>query len=268
MYILLTKRQTIGLLAGVMAAVIALTAVIINRPSATPTAAAIGSWGLSFRQDGQPPVGNATAAELAQYDAYYIGDTNQKTIYITFDAGYENGHTAAILDALKKHHVQAAFFVVGHYLESAPDLVKRMVAEGHTVGNHTYHHPDMSAIADEAAFKRELTATEEAYEAIIGAPMPKLYRPPQGNYSVDNLRMAKSLGYKTLFWSLAYVDWNNDSQPTPQQAFDKLIPRIHNGAVVLLHSTSATNANILDELLTKWENLGYSFGSPNDLCSV
>ncbi len=267
MFILLTRRQTMGILAGCLAAVILLVA-IVTRPSVAPTAATVGNWGLSFRQEGQPPVGNATATELARYDAYYIGNTNDKTIYITFDAGYENGHTATILDALKKHKVQAAFFVVGHYLDTAPELVKRMVDEGHLVGNHTYHHPDMSAIADEAAFKQELTATEEAYEAIIGAPMPKLYRPPQGKYSVNNLQMAKNLGYKTLFWSLAYVDWNKNSQPTPQQAYDKLLPRIHNGAVVLLHSTSATNAQILDELLTKWENLGYSFGSPATLCGV
>ncbi len=267
MFLVITRRQTMGILAGCFAAVLMLTA-IVTRPSVAPTAASVGNWGLSFREDGQPPVGNATAAELAQYDAYYIGDTGEKTLYITFDAGYENGHTASILDTLKKHKIQAAFFIVGHYLDSAPALVKRMVAEGHIVGNHTYHHSDMSAIADETAFRNELTATEEAYAAIVGSPMPKLYRPPQGKYSVDNLRMAKALGYKTLFWSLAYVDWNKNSQPTPQQAYDKLLPRIHNGAVVLLHSTSSTNAQILDELLMKWKEMGYSFGSPATLCGV
>ncbi len=126
----------------------------------------------------------------------------------------------------------------------------------------------MSAIADEAAFRAELTATEEAYEKITGQPMPKVYRPPQGKYSEQNLRMAKQFGYKTLFWSLAYVDWEQDNQPTAQQAYDKLLPRVHNGAVVLLHSTSSTNAAILDELLTKWENMGYSFGTLSDLCGV
>ena len=164
--------------------------------------------------------------------------------------------------------MQAAFFVVGHYLETAPDLVKRMVAEGHVVGNHTYHHPDMSAIRDQAAFAKELTQTEALYREIVGKDMPKLYRPPQGKYSVENLKAAQQLGYKTLFWSLAYVDWYQDKQPTPQQAFDKLIPRIHNGAVVLLHSTSATNAQILDELLTKWEQMGYTFGRVSALCGV
>lgn len=239
-----------------------------HRSRAAATVVTADNWGLSFQQEGQPPIANASAEELRQYDTYYLGDTAKKTIYLTFDAGYENGYTPAILDALKKHHVQAAFFVVGHYLETAPDLVKRMVAEGHVVGNHTYHHPDMSAIRDEAAFRAELAQTETLYKTIVGADMPKLYRPPQGKYSVGNLKTAQKLGYKTLFWSLAYVDWYTDKQPTAQQAFDKLIPRVHNGAVVLLHSTSSTNAQILDELLTKWEQMGYSFGRISELCGA
>lgn len=238
------------------------------RWQAVSTAAPANNWGLSFQQEGQPPIGNADAKALSQYNAYYVGDTEKKTLYITFDAGYENGYTRAILDALKKHNVSATFFVVGHYLESAPDLVRQMVAEGHTVGNHTYHHPDMSAIADKAAFREELAATETLYEQIVGQPMSKLYRPPQGKYSEQNLRMAHEMGYTTLFWSLAYVDWHVDNQPTAQQAYDKLLPRVHNGAIVLLHSTSATNAAILDDLLTKWENMGYTFGSISALCGV
>ncbi len=268
MFIIIHRRQARAALAIGLAITVGIIAATACRPATATTAASVGSWGLSFQQEGQPPIGNATAAELAGYDTYYIGNTAEKTLYITFDAGYENGNTPAILDALKKHKVQAAFFVVGHYLESAPDLVRRMVNEGHIVGNHTYHHPDMSAIADKTAFQEELAATEKTYAAIIGKPMSKLYRPPQGKYSIDNLRMAQALGYKTLFWSLAYVDWNTDKQPTPQQAYDKLLPRVHNGAVVLLHSTSATNAQILDELLTKWENMGYSFGTISTLCGV
>ena len=216
-----------------------------------------GAWGLSYNTE--IPQGPAGQAQLAGYDAAYIGDTTQKVLYLTFDAGYENGCTEKILDALKKHEVPAAFFLVGNYLEKNPDLVRRMVAEGHTVGNHTMHHPDMSKISDLESFSRELTGLEELYRNITGQEMPKYYRPPQGIYSEDNLKMAKDLGYRTVFWSLAYVDWNNDSQPTAQQAFDKLLPRIHNGAVILLHSTSKTNAEILDSLLTKWEELGYRF---------
>lgn len=221
--------------------------------------AADGNWGLSFQEDGKPPVANASTDELKKFDAYYTGNTKKKVIYLTFDAGYENGNTEALLDALKKHNVSATFFVVGPFVSEHPELIKRMVEEGHTVGNHTYSHPDMSKIASKEAFQKELGQVEDLYKEITGSPMTKYYRPPQGKYSEANLTMAKELGYKTFFWSLAYVDWYQDDQPTKEEAFDKLIGRIHPGAIVLLHSTSSTNAEILDELLTKWEEMGYSF---------
>ncbi len=229
-------------------------------PTTVPTSAE-GNWGLSFQNEGAPPTGNATFEELAAYNAFYAQKTDEKVIYLTFDAGYENGNTEAILDALKKHNAPATFFVVGTYLESSPDLVKRMVDEGHIVGNHTYHHKDMSQLADISSFSEELTSVETLFEEITGEEMHKFYRPPQGKYSESNLQMAQNLGYKTFFWSLAYVDWYQDDQPTKEEAFKKLIPRIHPGAIVLLHSTSSTNASILDELLTQWENLGYTFHS-------
>lgn len=230
-----------------------------HRDSAVMTSAEV-NWGLSFNTATGIPTGSASQEELQAYNALYLGNTGQKIIYLTFDAGYENGYTAKILDTLKKHGVPATFFLVGNYLKTEPELVKRMVAEGHTVGNHTMTHPDMASIADKDAFSKELTELEDLYESVTGEKMKKLYRPPQGKYSPENLKMAQELGYRTVFWSLAYADWNNDAQPTKQEAFDKLIPRIHNGAVVLLHSTSATNCEILDELLTKWEDMGYSFG--------
>jgi len=133
------------------------------------------------------------------------------------------------------------------------------------VGNHTMHHPDMSAISDPAAFSKELQDLEVLYRETTGKELLRFYRPPQGVYSEENLKMAKELGYKTVFWSLAYVDWNNDAQPTKGQAFAKLLPRTHPGAVVLLHSTSRTNAEILDELLTKWKEEGYRFGTVEEL---
>ena len=224
-----------------------------------------GSWGLSFRQEGAAPIGNADAAHLSRYDAAYIGNTTEKVLYLTFDAGYENGATANILDTLQKHQVPAAFFLVGNYIEKNADLVRRMASEGHIVGNHTMHHPDMSKLSDKASFSKELTDLEELFRETTGQEMPKYYRPPQGIYSEENLKMAKELGYKTVFWSLAYVDWNNDAQPTAQTAFGKLLPRTHNGAVVLLHSTSKTNAEILDELLTRWKDMGYRFGTLEEL---
>ena len=223
------------------------------------------NWGLSFSTEGAPPVGPASGAQLGQYDAVYLGDVSQKKIYLTFDAGYENGCTAKILDILKEQEVKAAFFLVGNYMEQNADLVRRMVAEGHTVGNHTMHHPDMSKLKDKATFSKELSDLEGIYKEITGQTMEKYYRPPQGTYSQENLEMAKELGYKTVFWSLAYVDWNNDRQPTAEYSFSKLLPRIHNGAVVLLHSTSQTNAEILSELLTKWKSMGYTFGTVEEL---
>ena len=230
-----------------------------------PEAVQTGSWGLSFPEEGSTPVGNATPEELAKYDAAFVGDPAEKVIYLTFDAGYENGNTEIILAALRAHNAPAAFFVVGSFVEQNPDIVREMVSEGHIVGNHTFHHYDMSRISDEAAFAKELKDLEDAYREATGAELPKYYRPPQGIYSEDNLRMAQKLGYRTVFWSLAYVDWYQDDQPTSEAAFAKLIPRIHNGAVVLLHSTSSTNAAILDELLTRWESMGYRFGTLSEL---
>jgi len=254
------RRRDIFIILGALCVVAAL-AIHIMTGNVLETA----SWGLSFRAEGSAPNGPASSAQLAKYDAAYNGDTTQKVLYLTFDAGYENGNTAKILDTLKKHDAPAAFFLVGNYIEKNADRVRRMDSEGHTVGNHTMHHPDMSKIAEKSAFQKELQDLEALYEQVVGSPMAKFYRPPQGNYSESNLQMAKELGYKTVFWSLAYVDWNNDAQPTAEYAFSKLLPRTHDGAVVLLHSTSATNAAILDELLTKWELLGYRFAPIDEL---
>ena len=258
-YIVKGKR----LLAVALCCVILVTAVIFAAnllgEDAVPTSNANTNWGLSFRQPGRAPEGNASADFLKKYDAYYVGNDKDKAIYLTFDAGFENGYTPVILDTLKKHDVKAAFFLVGNYIETSPELVKRMCDEGHIVGNHTFHHPDMSKIADKESFLKELRSLEELYEETTGKEMPRFYRPPQGKYSESNLKMAQELGYKTVFWSLAYVDWYTDNQPTHQEAFNKLLPRIHPGAVVLLHSTSKTNSEILDKLLTRWKSEGYTF---------
>ena len=255
------KRDLLILLIAVVIALAVSVSVFASSALST------GSWGLSFRQEGAPPIGNAGKDQLRQYQAAYIGNVGEKVLYLTFDAGYENGCTAKILDTLKEKQVPAAFFLVGNYIRQSPDLVRRMVAEGHTVGNHTMHHYDMSRLSDKAAFSKELTDLEALYKETVGQELPKFYRPPQGIYSEENLKMAQELGYKTLFWSLAYVDWNNDAQPTREAAFSKLLPRTHNGAVVLLHSTSKTNAEILGELIDKWKEAGYRFGTLEELFS-
>lgn len=242
-----------------------LTALILTIRLLVGGALETGNWGLSFQAEGAAPIGPASSQMLAKYDASYIGDTAEKVIYLTFDAGYENGCTEKILDTLKAHNVPAAFFLVGNYMEKNSDLVRRMVDEGHIVGNHTMHHYDMSKLSDQAAFSKELTELENLFKEITGKELPKYYRPPQGIYSEENLKMAQELGYRTVFWSLAYVDWLTNDQPSKEVAFGKLLPRTHNGAVVLLHSTSQTNAEILDELLTKWENMGYRFASLDEL---
>ena len=222
-----------------------------------------GSWGLHYPAEGAVPEGPVDAGRLKNLGAAYVGDGSEKVLYLTFDAGYENGCTEQILDALAKHDAKAAFFLVGHYMQTNADLVRRMAAEGHTVANHTMHHPDMSKKTG-VEFDKELQDLETLYREVTGGELSRFYRPPQGVYSEENLRRAQALGYRTVFWSLAYVDWQ-EAQPTREQALEKLIPRTHNGAVVLLHSTSQTNAQILDELLTQWEQMGYRFGTLEEL---
>lgn len=225
------------------------------------------SWGLSFREEGAPPEGNASAEYLSRFGAYYIDEkgARDKTIYLTFDAGYENGNTEDILDVLKEKDVPAAFFVVGNFVEDEPEILRRMEAEGHIVGNHTMTHPDMASIADIDEFRGELTELEEAYKAVTGKEMKKFYRPPRGVYSENNLKQAQDMGYTTVLWSLAYEDWYENDQPAREEALNLLNKRIHPGAIVLLHSTSKTNARILGELIDGWREKGYKFESIDKL---
>lgn len=223
------------------------------------------NWGLSFQEDGKAPVIDVEEEFLNRYNAYYLGDEENNKIYLTFDAGYENGNTEKILDTLKEQDVKATFFLVGNYMEKCPDLVKRMVEEGHLVGNHTYHHKDMSTLTTKESFLKELTDLEDYYKNIVGSDMPKLYRAPQGKYTEQQLLWAKEAGYKTCFWSLAYVDWDDKNQPSKEEAMEKLTSRIHPGAMILLHSTSSTNGEILGDIITEWKNMGYTFGDLSEL---
>ncbi|MCL1925265.1 MAG: polysaccharide deacetylase family protein [Defluviitaleaceae bacterium] len=213
------------------------------------------SWGLGFSS--MPPTGSKTQEYLNEYDAYYIGEG--KNLYLTFDAGYENGYTESILNTLKKLSVPATFFLVGNYIETETDLISRMEQEGHIIANHTMHHKDMTTLSKEQ-FTKELTDLEAIYPNV-----GKYYRPPKGTFNENNLKWAKELGYKTIFWSLAYVDWNDENQPTHQYAFDKLLPRLHDGAIILLHNTSKTNMEILEEFILKAREQGYEFRSLDEL---
>ncbi len=263
MFACISKKKVRIALIVCVAVIGAVVGIAVREPKAI--AVEKHAWGLSFQQEGAPPVADISAEELHKFNAFYCGDSSKKVLYLTFDCGYENGNLAPMLDALKKHNAPATFFIVGHFLDAAPDLAQRMVAEGHTLGNHTYHHPNMSNFDSQASFDAELVALEEKCLAVTGKPVGKFYRPPEGKFTEDNLNWAAQRGYKTILWSLAYVDWKVDEQPTAEKAFSKLIPRTHDGAIVLLHSTSATNAAILDELLTKWEAMGYTFSSLDTL---
>ncbi len=224
------------------------------------------SWGLGFGKQGERPSGNETSDYLAGFDAWYIGsegDGEKKNVYLTFDAGYENGYTDKILDTLKKHEVPAAFFLVGTYLRDNPELVKRIVDEGHIVGNHTMYHSDMTKLSAEEA-QKTLTQADDLYKSITGGEGLKYYRPPNGVYSEKSLKIAQDMGYKTVFWSLAYADWDVKKQPSKEMAFSKLLPRLHPGAVLLLHSTSKTNCDIMEEMILKFKEMGYEFKSLND----
>lgn len=260
----LLKNNWVFLSIFCVAASLFLHGVLTSVSLSEPASAQSVDWGLSFGEKNTTPRGNVTAKELEKNNAYFIGNTEEKTIYLTFDAGYENGQTEKILDTLKKHDVKAAFFLVSHYIKSCPELVKRMVDDGHIVANHTSTHPDMSKISTIESFTAEIEGLEEMYTELIGEEMPKFYRPPQGKFSEVNLEFAKQLGYTTVFWSLAYADWDTANQPSREYALEKLNSRIHNGAIVLLHSTSQTNADILDELLTDWKEQGYVFGTLYD----
>lgn len=200
-------------------------------------------------------------------DREHGDDSADKVIYLTFDVGYENGNVAKVLDTLKKHNATGTFFVLEHVIKKETALVKRMFDEGHTVANHTMSHRNMSG-ADRAVFEEELYGLEKLCTEMTGEAMAKLYRPPEGCFSEDNMKILSDMGYKTVFWSCAYADWDNNKQPSPASAMSKLTGRLHNGEILLLHPTSATNAAILDEFLSTLEQGGYRFGSVEELCGV
>lgn len=202
---------------------------------------------------------------LKDYDAYYLGDTESKVIYLTFDEGYENGYTEKILDILKEKGVPAAFFVVKPYITQNPEIIKRMADEGHLVCNHSSHHPSMASITDPSKFKSEFTEVEDAYREVVGTDMPKFFRPPMGKYSINSLKMTKDLGYKSIFWSFAYKDWLKDEQPSEEYAIKKITNGVHPGCIMLLHAVSKTNTNILGAVIDQIRADGYEFKSLDQL---
>lgn len=224
------------------------------------------NWYFKQLGEGIPPaVPPETESFTKKYQCFHLGDTSKKELYLTFDEGYENGYTGKILDILKTHKVKAAFFVVKPYILSNKDLINRMVSEGHLVCNHSARHPSMAALTDQNKFNKELSDVENAFKEATGKEMPKYFRPPMGKYSELSLHYTDSLGYKTIFWSFAYADWDPHKQPSPASAKDRIMKKTHNGAIILLHAVSKTNTEILDGLLSEWKRQGYEMKSLNEL---
>lgn len=236
---------------------------IYEEVSTNPAKGVIG-WGIKRNSDGKTPDADPGAPALLQkYGALYVGDTTQKTIYLTFDEGYENGYTAKILDVLKENDVKAIFFITGDYLEREEDLVRRMVEEGHEVGNHTYNHPSLPT-CDTSTIEKELTSLDKAFSQKFGTTM-RFLRPPKGEYNETSLKQTQQLGYINLFWSFAYADWDVNHQKGTEYAYQMVMDNLHNGAVLLLHAVSKDNAEALDSMIKGAKNAGYTFGTPEQL---
>ncbi len=230
------------------------------------------NWYCIRTPDNQRPPCPPEMSFISEHHGYYIDDKRSdddkdKVIYLTFDAGYENGNVKKTLDILKEKGVTAAFFILGNLINSNGELVKRMSDDGHLVCNHTYHHKDMSQVSSKEEFVRELASLENAYRELTGAELSKYYRPPEGRFSENNLIYAEEMGYSTVFWSFAYADWDNNKQPSAEYAVNKITSNVHNGAVVLLHPTSATNVEILPTIIDFLKDAGYRFGALDELCA-
>lgn len=221
-------------------------------------------WGYKKNTEHKIPEIGKYKELLEKYGAYYADDSGEKVVYLTFDNGYEQGYTDDILDILKKEDVPAAFFVTGHYVESQPELVKRMVKEGHTIGNHSYHHPDFTTVTKKT-IKKELEALEETVAEISGQENMKYLRPPKGIFNEKVLKWSSKLGYINIFWSVAFADWKTNEQKGWKYAYESIMDQIHPGAIILLHTVSSDNAKALDKLITGLKEKGYQFKSLDHL---
>ena len=217
------------------------------------------SWYTVPTKNEERPTRFEAADIIDKYGTIYLGSPDKKRIYLTFDSGYENGNVKKVVDTLNEKNVKGAFFVLPHFITANPELLSEMIAHGHLICNHSTSHRDMSKINDAESFKKELCGIEEVYRNETGKELSKYYRPPEGKFSEENLKLARELGYTTVLWSLAHADWDNAKQPDPQKAKELILSRVHNGCVMLLHPTSSTNAAILPELIDELRERGYEF---------
>ncbi|QAS51936.1 delta-lactam-biosynthetic de-N-acetylase [Halobacillus litoralis] len=229
-----------------------------------PSYVSAEGWGYKKNMDGSAPDVGRYGAMLEKYNGFYVDPSGDPVIYLTFDNGYEQGYTGQVLDILKEKQVPAAFFVTGHYIESAPDLLKRMAEEGHLIGNHSWSHPDFTKVSKEK-MKTELSRVEEAVKKLTGQQVMTYVRPPRGTFNSQTLKWAEEFGYTHAFWSLAFKDWETNNQKGWEYAYNSVIEQIHPGAVVLLHTVSQDNAEALSQLIDELRKRGYQFGSLNDL---
>ena len=217
-------------------------------------------WGIKRNKNHeQPDVGSKNKELLEENNGIALGNKDEKIIYLTFDEGYEAGYTSKILETLKENDVKATFFITAHYVNTASDLVKQMIDEGHIVGNHTVNHKSMPDLSEEEIRKEVLDLHTTIYNK-FNYEM-KYIRPPKGEFSERTLKITNSLGYKTVMWSFAYEDWNEDKQPNEEEAKKKILDNLHNGEIMLLHGNSKTNTNILDSVIKEAKNMGYVFKS-------
>ncbi|WP_343764279.1 delta-lactam-biosynthetic de-N-acetylase [Clostridium oceanicum] len=226
------------------------------------------NWFFKPSKDNKPAtIPEDMSTLIDKYSGYFLGNTSKKHLYLTFDEGYENGYTGKILDTLKANNIKAAFFVTAPYIKDNKDLIKRMEKEGHLVCNHSDHHPSMAsaALKGKEHFKKEFTVVENLYKETTGKDIPKFFRPPMGKYSEMSLAYTKELGYKSIFWSFAYHDWDRNKQPSIEEGKEKILGRIHNGSIILLHAVSKTNTEILDDVIKDLKNQKYEFKTLNEL---
>ena len=223
-------------------------------------------WGIQRKNSHeQPDLGAKNTELINKYSGMALGNKDKKYIYLTFDLGYEAGYTSKILDALKQNNVKGTFFVTAHYVNTASDLVKRMIDEGHIVGNHTVNHKSMPSLSDDELTTEVMKLHQVIYEK-YNYEM-KYMRPPKGEFSERTLSLCEKLGYKTVMWSFAYVDWEENKQPSEEEAMQKIIPNLHNGEIMLLHATSKTNADIMDKMIKRVQEEGYEFRSLDEFVS-
>lgn len=217
-------------------------------------------WGIK-RNDNheQPDVGSNNKKVLEENEGICLGNQEKKNIYLTFDEGYEAGYTPQLLNTLKDNQVKATFFITAHYVNTQPELVQQMIDEGHIIGNHTVNHKSMPDLTEEK-IKTEVMELHQVINEKFNYEM-KYIRPPKGEYSEKTLQVTNQLGYKTVMWSFAYEDWNEDKQPDEEVAKKKIVSNLHNGEIMLLHGNSKTNTNVLDSVIKEAKNMGYEFKS-------